>query len=154
MGSMTQGCNANVCWSQQPGQSPRPAQSGERDLLLQQADFYQWENMDEHYATLEVVPVTEETSYHQVRAVRDNGVEDYYYFSKEDDLLIGAELTVDTVQRVIKMTSRFNKYKEFDSILLPTEIIQQNPVATAKMVVKDISFTPLTESDFAAPDGL
>lgn len=156
MGPMTQGCRAELCWTQQPGQSPALAQGGQLELMLQQADFHQWENMAKHYTELEVVPQDNENSmsYHKVRALRANGVEDFYYFSKESGLLIGSQLTADTPMGTMKMTNRMNNYQEFGSILLPVETIQESSMATVRVVLDDVSFEPLTEADFPLPENL
>ncbi|MEX1033182.1 MAG: hypothetical protein WDZ30_07460 [Cellvibrionaceae bacterium] len=154
--NITQGCKADLCWDQQPGQSAQRVQGPPLAILSQQADFFQWENMDKYYDSLEVVvPAEDDASrYHKVRAVRANGDEDFYYFSKETGLLAGSELMIHSPQGSMRITSRLNNYREFGSMLVPTETVQETPMATIKIVVDEVSFAPLSESDFPVPQGL
>lgn len=154
--ALDSGCNVDICWDQQPGQSPQAVSGAQKDFMLANADFTRWENIDKHYQTLELVPADDEsaTENYKVRAVATNGKEDFYYFSKESGLMTGASLNAETAQGPMSILTRFNNYKEFDGNLVATEIVQETPMATVKLQIEDVTYEPLATTDFEAPAGV
>jgi len=152
--ALTQGCNADACWNQQPGQGISVMSGSELDTFRRFADFTVWENIDRYYPTLEIVEETTantDASY-KVRAVTADGTEDFYFFSKETGLMTGTIITADSAMGRITTTAEFSNYQEFGGMLFATEQLQSTPMATINVVIDSVTFAPLSAADFTMPN--
>lgn len=121
----------------------------------QQADFYQIRHMDHYYDSLEVIRNEEgdDSNGYKVKATRSNGNADYYYFSREADLLTGMVLYAVTAMGSDTVTIQNNNYQSFDSILMPTELVQNSSMSDSRIVIDNISFAEITDlSIFSQPN--
>ncbi|HYM33856.1 MAG TPA: hypothetical protein VET48_00600, partial [Steroidobacteraceae bacterium] len=73
-------------------------------------------------------------------------------FSKESGLLDAAVIEGDTGQGRMQISIVFRNYKDFEGVLIPTELVQSTPQATIKLTFKEVSFAPLTDDKFTKPN--
>lgn len=148
------GCSGGNCWDQQPGQGIQTLEGGMLSFQVQQADYYQYTHMGKYYQSLEIVPATdgEESENHQVRATRESGV-DSYHFSRDSGMLVSTTFEMPTPQGNMTITTKTNDYQEYDGIKVATNIAAAVPAVglTYKIVIDDVSFNELSESDFIRP---
>lgn len=150
------GCNEATCWDQPPGQSPYAVTGSHLAFMRGNADFTRWENVSKNYQSLEIVPAAEGSASdeYEVRAVRKDGKEELFYFSKQTGLLVGASIMAETAQGPMNIVMDFNNYRDFDGNLVATEVIQETPMAVVKLEVESMSYEPLSAEDFTAPQGV
>ena len=151
---LSNGCHKGVCWAQQPGAGTTILSGDAAAMQLQQSDYHQWEHLDRYYASMEIVPPPEgkETANYKIKGVKKNGDTDYYEFSKDSGLLVAAVFEGQTAQGHMQVGIQFSHYKDFDGMLVPTELVQSTPQATVKLTYTEVSFEPLTEDKFAKPN--
>ncbi|MDA1076315.1 MAG: hypothetical protein O3A63_16370 [Proteobacteria bacterium] len=144
------GCHAGECWEQAPGAGIAKLSGDRLTFQLQQADLSQYSHMDQYYATLEIVPEAEgvESNTVEVRATRENGSSDSYFFAKDSGLIQKTVLDAFTAQGKMKVTANSKKYAEFNGLTLATEVEQVTPMATIRIVIEDVSFDALSAADF------
>jgi hypothetical protein len=132
--SMSQGCNQELCWGQQPGQSINVLSGEELDLYRLQGDLTQWEHMDKYYDTLELIdPATmPDAKDYKIRAVNKHGRENFYYFSKETGLLSGTVITASSAMGVMTQTLNIAEYGNYDGVMLPKISTQASSMATSR----------------------
>lgn len=152
--TLSNGCHKGACWAQAPGAGTMTLTGDAAAFQLQQSDYGQWQHIDRYYASMELVQSTDgqESPNHKVKAVKANGDTDYYEFSKESGLLVAAAIEAETIQGKMKIGLRFDNYKQFDGMLIPTELIQETQEATLKLTFNEVTFEPLTEDKFAKPN--
>jgi outer membrane lipoprotein-sorting protein len=155
MGSdIAEGCHEGVCWSQQFGQGVQALEGEALAFRQQQSDFYQFQNIDRYYETLTIVEpeAGKETNEYQVKATKANGKEDIYYFSKETGLLTGTVLQAATAMGNDTASTQNNNYKEFNGVLMATELLQSSGMGNSRIVIDDITFGNVDDSVFSQPD--
>jgi len=155
MGSkLSNGCNKGVCWTQQPGGRTTLLSGDAAALQLQQADYNQWDHLDRYYTSLEIVTPADgkESPNDTIKAVKKNGDTDYYHFSKESGLLIAAVIEGETAQGRMQIAMQFKNYKNFDGVMISTEVTQSLPQGSMKLTFSEVSFAPIAADKFVKPD--
>lgn len=148
--SMTQGCNTNGCWSQQPGQGTETLTGEMLHNIQLQADTRAWENMSAYYESMEIVPAENEAeaSTYTVKAINKFNREHLYYFNKESGLLVGTDITTDSPMGVMTQQTTIKDYKDFGGVLWGATMEQSTSMATIRIVVDDVSYDELSEDIF------
>jgi hypothetical protein len=110
--------------------------------------------MDRYYTTMEIVEPTDgkESPNYKIKAVKKSGDTDYYEFSKASGLLVAGTIEGDTPQGHMTIAMQFKGYKDFDGMLMPTELTQSMAQGTIKLNFTDVSFAPVPEANFAKPN--
>jgi len=155
MGSkLSNGCHKGVCWSQQPGGRTTILSGDAAALQLQQADYNQWDHPERYYTSLEIVEPADgkESPNHKIKAVKKNGDTDYYHFSKENGQMVAAVIEGETAQGRMQVAMQFKNYKEFNGMMIPTELTESVPQGTLKLTFNEVSFAPIADDKFAKPD--
>jgi hypothetical protein len=144
------GCHAGECWEQQPGAGGSKLSGDRLAFQLQQADLSQYSHMDRYYSTLEIVPAAEgvESDTIEVRATRENGSSDSFFFARDTGLIQKTVLDAYPAQGKMKVTPNSQKYADFNGLTLATEIEQVTPMATIRIVIEDVTFDALSADDF------
>jgi hypothetical protein len=152
--SLSTGCHKGACWAQAPGAGTMTLTGDAAAMQLQQSDYALWQNIDRYYTSMEIVPPADgqDSATHKIKAVKQNGDTDYYDFAKDSGLLNTAIIEGETAQGRMTITIKFSNYRDFDGMLIPTELIQETPQAAFKITFNEVSFAPLTEDKFAKPN--
>jgi hypothetical protein len=152
--TLSNGCHKGVCWGQQPGAGTTVLSGDAAAMQLQQADYNQWSHMDRYYSSLEIVAPADgtESPNYKIKGVKKNGEADYYEFAKDTGLLAAAVVEGETAQGRMKVGIKYSNYKNFDGMMIATELLQSTPQATIKLTFSDVSFAPLTEDKFKKPE--
>lgn len=147
---ISQGCNADSCWAQQPGQPTNTLDGDMLELTRLQSDPHSWENIGQYYSTLEIVPDdnADESTEYTVKAVSKSGREDLYYFSKESGLIVGTTVTLDSPMGEITQHTSLKDYEDTGGVMMPKTIEQNSSMANVRIVIESTSFEPLSTSDF------
>jgi hypothetical protein len=151
---LSNGCHKGECWSQQPGGGTTVLTGNVAALQLQQSDYALWQHMDRYYTAMEIVEPTDgkESPNYKIKAVKKSGDTDYYEFSKASGLLVAGTIEGDTPQGHMTIAMQFKGYKDFDGMLMPTELTQSMAQGTIKLNFTDVSFAPVPEANFAKPN--
>lgn len=151
--TLNTGCHKGACWTQQPGAGTSSLSGDAAALQLQQADYTQWQHLDRFYTSIVIEPAADgkESSNYRLKAMRKNGDTDYYEFSKETGLLLTGTVEGDFGQGRMKIGLKFANYKEFDGVMVPTEMTQSTPQATMKLTFNEVSFGPIPEANLTRP---
>lgn len=152
--TLSNGCHKGVCWAQAPGAGTMTLTGDAAAFQLQQSDYAMWQHLDRYYTSMEIVQPADgqESPNHKIKAVKANGDTDYYDFSKDSGLLVAAVIEGETIQGKMKIGMQFGNYKDFDGMLIPTELVQETQEATLKLTFNEVTFEPLTEDKFAKPN--
>jgi hypothetical protein len=150
---LSTGCHKGVCWAQQPGAGTTTLSGDAAAIQLQQSDYSAWDHLDRYYTSMEIVAPTDgkEGPNYKIKAVKKNGDTDFYDFSKESSLLVGAVIEGETAQGHMQIPIQFKNYKDFEGTLTPTELIQSTPQATIKLTVTEVSYAPIADDKFVKP---
>ena len=151
---MSNGCNAKLCWGQQPGQSPTDLEGDMLELTRIQSDRHAYEHIGQYYKSLEIIPGenADESAEYTVKATSKSGREDMYYFSKETGLLAGTTITVESPMGKMTQYTTLKDYKDVGGVLMPMTLQQNSDMANVRIAIEGTSFEPLSESDFVRPE--
>lgn len=147
----SEGCHKGQCWSQAPGQGAQLLDGEALAFQRQFADFYQYQHMNQYYASAEVLADSSGDNAISVRLVRENGDEDYYSFSKETGLLVTSKIQAHTAMGKMPAETTYAEYRDFSGVQLPTITHEVTPLATTKVLIEEAVLGTLTNDDFKRP---
>jgi hypothetical protein len=153
MGTMRSGYDGTVAWASDPMSGARIITGDELEQTLRQADFDAGINYAVHFPTMETVELTEMggRACYRVRMVAAGGDEVFNCFDAETGLLVGAVMTSASPMGRMEAELRFEDYREFDGILMPTVTRTSMMSQEMVMTVTSVSHDPIDPSVFEAP---
>lgn len=153
MGSMTVGYDGTVAWSMNPMQGPRILDGPEMNQMLQQADFDANLDMARSFPTMETVGERQVNgrACWNVRMVHASGMQMHNCFDKENGLLIGALVRQQSAMGDVEAEVRFEEYKEFDGVRMPTRVVTSAMGQEMVVTIKSVDHNPIDAATFALP---
>jgi hypothetical protein len=153
MGTMRSGYDGTVAWASDPMSGARIITGDELEQTLRQADFDSGINFARHFPTMETVELTEMggRACYSVRMVSAGGDEVFNCFDSETALMVGAVMTQASPMGRMEAEMRFEDYREFDGLLMPTVTRTSMMGQEMVMTVTSVSHDPIDPSVFEAP---
>lgn len=153
LGAVTSGYDGTTAWSISPMQGPQVLQGDQLKNALQQADFAASEFTAASFTTMEVVGEREigGRACWNVRLVHVGGSEGHSCFDKESGLLIGASASQASDMGTISVESRFEEYRDFDGLKVPTRTVSSIMGQEMITTVSAVSHAPIDPSVFELP---
>jgi hypothetical protein len=156
MGTITQGYDGKVGWSDNPMTGPTLMEGGELEMTAIQSDFYVDLNFAEHYPEIEVVgreTYSGEEAY-KLSTTTAGGLQMFQYFSVASGLLLGAEGDLPTPMGEVWVKTEIGGYREFDGRLYPTENRQDAMGSQQVLKVVDVDFGEIDPAVYALPEAI
>lgn len=156
MGSMNQGYNGEIGWSDNPMTGAQILQGGQLVQMKQQADFYLPLNYDAHFSQMETV---EETTFngqetYKVRLLGADDRESFHYFSQDSALLVGMEGRQDGPMGESDVTIMLGDYMDFGGVKTPTTTMLQVSGMEIEQKVETVTFDDVAAGAFEPPDSV
>lgn len=156
LGTITQGYDGKVGWSDNPMTGPTVTTGAELELLAIQSDFYTDLHYTEHYPKIAVAGREDfagEPCY-QVALTTAGGVEMFNYFSVATGLLVGATGDLPTPMGKIFVETEIGGYQEFDGRFYPTMNRQKAMGTEQVLTLSEVDFSEIDPSVYALPEAI
>ena len=156
MGSMSNGYNGEIGWSENPMTGPALLDGAALDMAARDANFYGVLMGDELYPEQETVEKTEfdGQAAHKVRLVDQNGHEVTQYFAEDSGLLIGITATQVSDMGEAEVTTKIGDYKDFGGQLIATSQSMSVMGMEIKTTVEEVTFDNVDPAAFEPPDAI
>ena len=152
IGEMKQGFNGTVGWSIDPMSGPQLMAGKQLEQMKREADFFNSVDILKNFKESRTVARTDfngEMCY-QIKLTSEDGVTNAYY-SVESGLAKGSRTVASTPQGDIPTTTMLLEYKDFGGVLVPTRTSVEMLGQQQMIVIEDITFDEIPESEFALP---
>ncbi len=156
MGSMSNGYNGEVGWSENPMTGPAVLSGELLDQTIREADFYDQLEYDRHYPTQETIELSQwagEAAY-KLRLVDKSGREAFEYYGEKSGLLLGREGVQATEMGEVEMKITMSEYRDFGGLMLPALSVMSFMGMEIKQTVDEVSFAPIDPAAFEPPDAI
>jgi hypothetical protein len=155
-GEVVQGFDGNVGWSMRPGEGARLLQGGERDQVMQQADFFGDLHDLARFASAETMGAVEFEGRPtwQVRLIRPSGDTLYEYFDRETGLSAGGAVDIPTGLGRVRQKTLYGDYRTFGPLRMATTIVQRQPDFDVIIRIAFVELDTVREADLALPDAV
>jgi hypothetical protein len=153
LGKFRQGFDGKVGWTLNPLQGPALMEGLALADVARQADFYSELNFDKNYKSIETVGRTnfEGIECYEVRLMPHEGSEASMFFDVATGLLVGMNSTAHLPQGDFPTTTRFEDYKDFDGIKMPTRITNKQLGVQQVMIYDKVTHDAVDKSVFELP---
>lgn len=148
------GYDGKVAWSTDPLTGERLLQAGERQQLIDDAEFYSDLHSPERFESMETVELTEFAGRpaYKLKLVHLSGREVFEYFDAENGRLVGTEGTQHSLMGTIEVRASASDYQQFEDIWLPTRLLQEiGPGQSAQIMIVSVEYDSVDPSVFALP---
>jgi hypothetical protein len=156
MGSMSNGYNGEIGWSENPMTGPSLLEGAALDQVRAQSSFYgplAYDDLFPKQETLELTEFAGESAY-KTRFVTANGGETFFYFSEASGLLLGTEGMQESDMGSADVTVVFSDYREFDGVLQPATTTIKTQGMELQQTVKEVTFDDVEASAFEPPESI
>ena len=154
IGTISQGYDGKVGWSDNPMTGPTLTQGGELEMLAIQSNFYADLDYAKHYPKIEVVgreTFAGEPCY-KLKVTTAGGLDAFHYFSVESGLLVGVAGDLPTPMGEVFVETEIGGYQLFDGRLYPTRNHQRAMGSEQVLTVRDPDFGEIDPSVYALPE--
>lgn len=155
-GEIVQGFDGTVAWSMRPGEGARLLQGGDREQVVQQADFFGDLHDLSRFASAETMGAVEFEGRPtwQVRLVRPSGDTLYEYFDRETGLSAGGAMDIPTGLGRVRQKTLYGDYRSFGPLRLATTIVQRQPDFDVIIRIAFVELDAVRDQDLALPDAV
>ena len=155
-GEIVQGFDGSVGWSIRPGEGARLLQGGERDQVMQQADFFGDLHDLTRFVSAETMGAVEFEGRPtwQVRLIRPSGDTLYEYFDRETGLSAGGAVDIPTGLGRVRQKTLYGDYRNFGPLRIATTIVQRQPDFDVIIRIAFVELDTVREADLALPDAV
>lgn len=153
MGEIQSGYDGRVGWSLNPLTGPMLLQGKALEQTKLDANFDAVLHEEEHFKSIETVEQTvfEGRPAYKVRAVRQNGDEDFELYDVENGLQLGAIATRESPMGPVKTTMVFTDYKMFGGAKIATRLVQRMMGTEQVITISSMDFNSVDRRAFAPP---
>jgi hypothetical protein len=156
LGTITQGFDGKVGWSDNPMTGPTLNSGKELELTKITSDFYADLNFAEHFSKVETAGRTTyagEPCY-KVAFTTKGGIELFSYYSVATGLMMGTTGNMPTPMGDVFVETETGEYKQFDGVLYPTRSVQKAMGAEQVLTLTDPDFKEIDPSVYALPEAV
>jgi hypothetical protein len=156
VGTITQGFDGKVGWSDNPMTGPTLNTGKELELTEITSDFYADLNYDEHFSKIETVGREDHAGEpcYKVALTTKGGTELFNYYSVASGLMVGTNGNLPTPMGEIFVETESGEYKKFDGVLYPTRSVQKAMGAEQVLTLTDPDFSDIDPSIYALPEAV
>ena len=153
MGSMNQGFNGEVGWSDNPMTGPSVLEGDMLAQMKELATFYAPLSYDELFSSQETIELTEfngESAY-KLRLVNAADQESFHYFSETSGLLIGTQGVQVSEMGEAEVTVRLSDYKDWGGVMQPGTSTQEVMGMEIQTTIKEVTWDDVPADAFEPP---